>query len=81
MKSLKKKTTLQNLLTYAIVIAFWVFIQLWSMAGQMTSLLNGLLVPICTYVILAPTHMNPAWPRLSSPKMPTVRFRETAKIT
>ena len=53
MKSLKKKTTLQNLLTYAIVIAFWVFIQLWSMAGQMTSLLNGLLVPICTYVILA----------------------------
>lgn len=53
MKSLKKKATFQNLITYAIVIAFWVFIQLWSMAGQMTSLLNGLLVPICTYVILA----------------------------
>ena len=29
----------------------------------------------------APTLMNPAWPRLSSPEMPTVRFRETAMTT
>ncbi len=29
----------------------------------------------------APTHINPACPRLSSPKMPTVRFREIANIT
>lgn len=53
MKSVKNKTTIQNLITYAIVIAFWVFIQIWSKTGHMTSLLNGLLVPICTYVILA----------------------------
>lgn len=52
-KATKNQTTMQNLITYAIVIAFWAFIQIWSMAGQMTSLLNGLLVPICTYVILA----------------------------
>ena len=26
----------------------------------------------------APTLMNPAWPRLSSPRMPTVRFSDTA---
>ena len=26
----------------------------------------------------APMLMNPAWPRLSSPLMPTTRFRETA---
>ena len=26
----------------------------------------------------APTLMKPAWPRLSSPRMPTVRFRDTA---
>ena len=26
----------------------------------------------------APTLMKPAWPRLSSPEMPTVRFSETA---
>ena len=53
MKNVKNKITIQNLITYAIVIAFWVFIQIWSMAGHMTNLLNGLLVPICTYVILA----------------------------
>ena len=29
----------------------------------------------------APTLMNPAWPRLSSPEIPTVRFRETAMTT
>ena len=29
----------------------------------------------------APTHMKPACPRLSSPKMPTVRFKDTARIT
>ena len=28
----------------------------------------------------APTHINPAWPRLSSPRIPTTRFRETARI-
>ena len=26
----------------------------------------------------APTLMKPAWPRLSSPEMPTVRFSDTA---
>ena len=29
----------------------------------------------------APTHIKPAWPKLNSPKMPTVKFKETAKIT
>ena len=29
----------------------------------------------------APTLMKPAWPRLSSPEMPTVRFSETAMTT
>ena len=29
----------------------------------------------------APTHMKPACPRLSSPEIPTVRFRDTARIT
>ena len=26
----------------------------------------------------APTLIKPAWPRLSSPEMPTVRFKDTA---
>ena len=29
----------------------------------------------------APTLIKPAWPRLSSPRMPTVRFRDTAMHT
>ena len=29
----------------------------------------------------APTHINPACPRLNSPKIPTVKLRETAIIT
>ena len=29
----------------------------------------------------APTLIKPAWPRLSSPRMPTVRFRLTAMHT
>ena len=29
----------------------------------------------------APTHIKPACPRLSSPKIPTVKFKETARIT
>ena len=28
----------------------------------------------------APTHINPACPRLNSPRIPTVRFRERARI-
>ena len=28
--------------------------------------------------VKAPMLMKPAWPRLSSPEMPTTRFRETA---
>ena len=29
----------------------------------------------------APTLINPAWPRLNSPMMPTVRFKDTAMTT
>ena len=34
--------------------------------------------PEATMPAKAPTLMNPAWPRLSSPEMPTVRFSDTA---
>lgn len=29
----------------------------------------------------APRHIKPAWPKLSSPRIPTVRFSESAMIT
>ena len=33
---------------------------------------------VATMPVKAPTDMKPAWPRDSSPRIPTVRFRETA---
>lgn len=43
----------QNGITYALVIAAWVIMQLLISQGKVSSLLNGLLVPLCTYTILA----------------------------
>lgn len=48
-----KKTTKSNLITFGIVIAFYLVVQLLSMLGVMTSSFSGQLIPICAYVILA----------------------------
>lgn len=59
LKTLKSKTnnmnknTKKNMITYAIVIAAFVIIQSLISAGSISSLLEGLMVPICIYVILA----------------------------
>lgn len=47
------KTTKSNLITYGIVIAVFVIVQVLLMTGQVSSLMKGLLVPLCVYVILA----------------------------
>lgn len=47
------KTTKSSLITYGIVIAAYVVVQLLLTGGQLSSLMKGLLVPVCTYVILA----------------------------
>lgn len=47
------KTTKSNLLTYAIVILAYFIVQLLILTGNMSSLMKGLLVPLCIYVILA----------------------------
>ena len=49
----KNKTLIQNSITYAIVIGCWILMQILSSTGNMTSLMKGLLVPLCIYVILA----------------------------
>ena len=49
----KNKVLLQNSITYAIVLIFWAVVQLLITTGNITSLMKGLLVPICIYVILA----------------------------
>lgn len=48
-----KKTTKSNLITFGIVILFYLVIQLMSGAGSLSSSLKGQLVPICAYVVLA----------------------------
>lgn len=52
MKS-KNKTLVQNSFTYALVILFWILAEVLVRTGNMSSLMKGLLVPLCTYVILA----------------------------
>ena len=48
-----KKTTKSNLITYGIVIVAFVIMQTLISTGSISSLLEGLMVPICIYVILA----------------------------
>ena len=45
------KTTQKNALTFAVVIAAYVIIQIFS--GSLSSMLKGMLVPICAYVVMA----------------------------
>ncbi|HIY18563.1 MAG TPA: branched-chain amino acid ABC transporter permease [Candidatus Blautia avistercoris] len=47
------KKTRSNLITYALVIAAYIVVQLLINTGSISSLLEGLMVPLCTYVILA----------------------------
>lgn len=48
-----KKIIKGNFPTYAIVIAAYVIMQIMVSSGQVSSLLKGLLVPLCMYAILA----------------------------
>lgn len=50
---LGNKTTKSNLITYAIVIAAFIIVEIITATGSITSLFKGLLVPLCTYVIIA----------------------------
>ncbi|MCD7736105.1 MAG: branched-chain amino acid ABC transporter permease, partial [Lachnospiraceae bacterium] len=52
-KKMKKKNLQSNLITYALVILAFAIMQAWQSSGNLSSLLSGLLVPICVYVILA----------------------------
>lgn len=48
-----KKSTRSSLITYAMVIAVYIIVEIMLNTGNMTSLMAGLLVPLCVYVILA----------------------------
>ncbi len=49
----KSKTFKNNLITYAIVIAAFIVVQIIQSTGNLSSLMKGLLIPLCVYVILA----------------------------
>ena len=49
----KKKTFKNNMLTLFMVAAAWLIMELLINTGNITSLLKGLLVPFCIYIIMA----------------------------
>ena len=54
MKNLFKnmnKTTKSNMITYSLVIIVYVIVQILVTTGSISSLMKGLLVPLCVYVI------------------------------
>ena len=54
MKKNMNKTTKNNFITYGMVIAIFVVVQILSSTGNLSRLLTGLLVPICVYRISFP---------------------------
>lgn len=53
MKKTLDKTTKSNAITYLIVIGFWLVVQGMIYTDNISSLMKGLLVPVCAYAILA----------------------------
>lgn len=49
----KRKTFINNMITYGIVIAAYIIMQVMMGTGHVSSLMKGLLVPFCIYVIMA----------------------------
>lgn len=47
------KTTKSNLITYSLVIIVYIIVQILVGTGNISSLMKGLLVPLCVYVIAA----------------------------
>ncbi len=50
---LKSKKTVNNLITYALVVLAYIIIQLANSSGMLSNVLAGQLVPICAYIIMA----------------------------
>lgn len=54
MKNIKiNKNLKENLITIGIVVICYIIVTIFSAAGLMSNLLQGLLVPLCAYIILA----------------------------
>ncbi len=53
MKRKMSKITKSNFITYGMVVVAYIIVQIMVMSGNLSSLMQGLLVPLCIYVILA----------------------------
>ena len=49
----KRKTFINNMITYGMVVAAYIIMQVLVGTGHISSLMKGLLVPFCIYVIMA----------------------------
>ena len=47
------KTTKSNMITYSLVVAVYLIVQIFVATGSISNLMKGLLVPLCVYVIAA----------------------------
>ena len=47
------KTTKSNMITYLMVIVIFLVVEILVFTGNVSSLIQGLLVPLCSYIILA----------------------------
>lgn len=50
---MKNKNLKNNIITYGIVIAAYIIVQILLGTGNLSSLMKGLLVPLCVYVVMA----------------------------
>ena len=48
-----RKTTRSNVVTFGIVILFYLVVQLLSAGGLLSNSFEGQLIPICAYVVMA----------------------------
>ena len=53
LKKKKSKNTRSNLITYGIVIVAFIVMQTLISTGSISSLMEGLMIPLCIYIILA----------------------------
>lgn len=51
--NIKSKQLLNKLITFSIIIAFYIVITIMQYTGNISSMFSGLLVPFCTYSIIA----------------------------
>ena len=53
LKKKMSKNTRSNLITYGIVIVAFIVMQTLISTGSISSLMEGLMIPLCIYIILA----------------------------